>query len=183
MLTSSDNDVKLREYFSYLSKYLNVNYELSQIDVRRFIPICATSFTSPFADGSISDKLGNNARNIELSYRDHILTRVRRAIRAHHREKYIRIKVRTREYGRGELFQVLSNLKRRIISRSRRSVERVQMRLVIHSSDVIAGKSYGSDVTSRRSVRYMASERAEDNWIALDESFVQQWDSSETNRA
>lgn len=57
------------------------------------------------------------------------------------------------------------------------------MRLVIHSSDVIAGKSYGSDITSRRSVRYVAGERAEDNWIAFDELLMQQWDSGKTNRA
>lgn len=64
-----------------------------------------------------------------------------------------------REYGCGELFQALSNLKRRIISRSRHFAERVQMRLVIHSSDVIASKSYGSDITSRRSARYGAVAR------------------------
>lgn len=49
------------------------------------------------------------------------------------------------------------------------------MRLVIHSSDGIAGKNYGSDITSRRSVRYAVGarlSRAQDNWIAFDELLV-----------
>lgn len=54
------------------------------------------------------------------------------------------------------ILKTLSNLKRCIISRSRRSgAERVQIRLVIYSSDV---ESYSSDITNRRSVRYVASE-------------------------
>lgn len=69
------------------------------------------------------------------------------------------VPARALEYGCAELFQALSNLKRRRISRSRHFAERVQMRLVIHSSDVIAGKSYGSDITSRRSACYVAVAR------------------------